>query len=80
MTVKVVHSQTKAAWNIVGTQPGQRHKIARLPYQTDASDADWVKRERKEQYEMAVFLAEQINNRGHQARFSEDQLEHAEKD
>lgn len=30
---KVVHSQTKTAWNVVGTSPiGGKYKIARVPY------------------------------------------------
>lgn len=29
---RVVHSQTKPAWNIIGTIPGNKYKIARVPY------------------------------------------------
>ena len=29
---KVVHSQTKSAWKIVGVTPGGKYKIARVPY------------------------------------------------
>lgn len=30
---KVVHSQTKSAWNVVGVYPlGGKYKIARVPY------------------------------------------------
>lgn len=29
---KVVHSQTKSAWNIVGENLGGKYKIARVPY------------------------------------------------
>lgn len=29
---KVVHSETKSAWNIVATEWGRRYKIARIPY------------------------------------------------
>lgn len=29
---KVVHSQSKHAWNIVGTTLGGKYKIARVPY------------------------------------------------
>lgn len=29
---RVVHSQTKAAWNVVGESLGGKYKIARIPY------------------------------------------------
>ena len=29
---RVVHSQTKSAWNIVGENLGGKYKIARVPY------------------------------------------------
>lgn len=29
---RVVHSQTKSAWNIVGQNLGAKYKIARVPY------------------------------------------------
>jgi len=29
---KVVHSESKCAWNVVGTVPGKKYKIARVPY------------------------------------------------
>lgn len=29
---KVVHSQSKPAWNVIGIEIGKRHKIARVPY------------------------------------------------
>ena len=31
---KVVHSQTKSAYNVVGTSLGNKYKIARIPYET----------------------------------------------
>lgn len=33
MRTKVVHSETKPAWNIVGTEWGGKYKIARFPYE-----------------------------------------------
>jgi hypothetical protein len=30
--VEVKHSESKPAWNIIGTQPGKKYKIARVPY------------------------------------------------
>lgn len=29
---RVVHSESKQAWNIIGTIPGGQYKIARVPY------------------------------------------------
>lgn len=29
---RVVHSQSKDAWNVVGDTPGCKYKIARVPY------------------------------------------------
>ena len=28
----VKHSKSKNAWNVVGTDPGRKYKIARIPY------------------------------------------------
>ena len=33
MKTKVVHSQSKLAWNIIGQELGGKYKIARIPYQ-----------------------------------------------
>jgi hypothetical protein len=35
---KVVHSQTKSAWNIVGLNAGMKYKIARVPYYVCEND------------------------------------------
>jgi len=29
---KVVHSQSKSAWNVISTMAGMKNKIARVPY------------------------------------------------
>lgn len=29
---KVVHSQSKSAWNVIGDELGGKYKIARIPY------------------------------------------------
>ena len=53
---KVVHSQTKAAWNIIGIQAGRKYKIARIPYLvTDHESADLINRLE------ALYHAEYIN-------------------
>ena len=32
ITVEIKHSESKTAWNIIGTIPGTKYKIARVPY------------------------------------------------
>lgn len=34
---KVVHSQSKYAWNVIGDVAGGKYKIARVPYQNEDS-------------------------------------------
>ena len=35
---KVIHSESKAAWNVVGTKLGGKYKIARVPYDTSENE------------------------------------------
>lgn len=58
---KVVHSQTKSAWNVVGNTLGGKHKVARVPYLTN-SDDDLTQRERVEALEHAEFISYCFNN------------------
>lgn len=53
--VKVVHSETKSAWNIVGTKTGGKFKIARVPYQTFDKEED-TNESMKEAFEHAKFI------------------------
>jgi len=32
ITTKVSHSESKDAWNVIGTSLGRKYKIARIPY------------------------------------------------
>tara|TARA_R110000764_G_scaffold151613_1_gene239095 strand:+ start:524 stop:760 length:237 start_codon:yes stop_codon:yes gene_type:complete len=32
ITVNIKHSESKNAWNIIGTKAGAKYKIARVPY------------------------------------------------
>lgn len=59
--VKIVHSQTKSAWNIVGETLAGKYKIARVPYIPVCLDGT-NDRERKEAYEHAEFIAYCFNN------------------
>ena len=58
---KVVHSQTKSAWNVVGTIPGLKYKIARVPY-VFVEDEDTAKRFRLEAFEHAVYISQCFNH------------------
>lgn len=58
---KVVHSQTKPAWNVVGETWGKKYKIARIPYVVSTnSEIDRV--ERQEAFEHAKFISYCFNN------------------
>lgn len=57
---RVVHSISKSAWNVVGTTPGAKYKIARCPYLT-YSDEVLTQKERQEAYEHACFISESFN-------------------
>lgn len=38
MKTKVIHSQSKNAWNVVGEELGGKYKIARIPYEQCGDD------------------------------------------
>lgn len=61
LTTKVVHSETKPAWNVAGTKLGHKYKIAKCPYQADRSSPILDTRERKEAFEHATFISECFN-------------------
>ena len=55
---EVKHSQSKDAWNIVGTIPGHLYKIARLPYQQDKRmPVNWNEAQKAEQLANANLMA-----------------------
>jgi len=53
---RVVHSQTKSAWNVVGESLGCKYKIARVPYFVTEDDVI-SERNRKEALEHAEFIS-----------------------
>jgi len=57
----VVHSQTKAAWNVIGETLGGKYKIARVPYLTYDSD-EGCQINRIEAFEHATFISWCFNN------------------
>ena len=57
---KVIHSHSKAAWNVVGTAPGGKYKIARVPYVVcGAEDIDC--KNRQEALNHATFISQCFN-------------------
>lgn len=58
---KVVHSQTKPAWNVVGTSIPGKYKIARCPYQVIEDSENLDTREWKEAFEHATFISDCFN-------------------
>jgi len=61
---KVVHSRSQAAWNICGKRPGQKYKIARVPYLIiDGLDWEALNTHAKnEALEHAQFISRAFNN------------------
>jgi len=58
---KVIHSQTKSAWNVVGENIGSKYKIARIPY-VDTQDEGISSKNRIEAFEHAHFISFCFNN------------------
>lgn len=61
LKVRVQHSQSKPAWNIVGTELGGRYKIARIPY-VKLNEGKELEAEMTEALERAEFIAWCLNN------------------
>lgn len=62
--VKVKHSESKTAWNIIGTMLGDKYKIARIPYVKEEGN-DWEKHNTKQKEKalnQAEFIAYCFNN------------------
>jgi len=60
---KVVHSESKTAWNIVGTLPGSLYKYARIPYHITEGSEILSTKEKYNALELALFLSKCINNK-----------------
>jgi hypothetical protein len=54
---KVVHSESKTAWNIIGTIPGGKFKIARIPYQVAGNMEILNTRNKHEALQHAEFIS-----------------------
>ncbi len=65
--VKIKHSEKNNAWNIIGTMPGSKYKIARIPYSVlSDEDTEYAEihntREKAEALEIAQYMVNAINN------------------
>lgn len=58
---KIVHSESKPAWNIINTRLGGLRKLATVPY-TEVADEDLQEQLKKEAYERAAFISACFNN------------------
>jgi len=54
---KVVHSESKPAWNVVGTSLGCKRKIARVPYIPSYDDDESAFLRKQEAFEHAEFIS-----------------------
>lgn len=61
MKTKVVHSQSKSAWNVVGEELGGKYKICRCPYYV-CSNEIINERNRKEALSHALFISKSFKN------------------
>jgi hypothetical protein len=61
---KVVHSQTKPAWNIIGETLGCKYKIARVPYYiSEGNESEVINTHNKaEALQHAIFISYCFNN------------------
>jgi len=57
---KVVHSESKNAWNIIGTSLGAKYKIARIPYLITGNEIINTT-EKSEALRHAKFISECFN-------------------
>ncbi|AGO48783.1 hypothetical protein Phi46:3_gp039 [Cellulophaga phage phi46:3] len=60
--VKIQHSQKNSAWNIIGTTPGQKYKVARIPYYINEQSEIQSTREKYEALKHAEFIVFCFNN------------------
>lgn len=61
LKTKVVHSQSKLAWNVVGIKLGYKYKIARVPYVV-VNNEEVTNENRDEAYQHALFISHCFNN------------------
>ena len=62
LKVKVKHSESKNAWNIIGDIPGDKYKIARVPYLLIDDNEIGNTKNKSIALEHAMFIAFCFNN------------------
>jgi hypothetical protein len=62
INVEVKHSESKTAFNVVGTDVGKKYKIARVPYLQISTNKTLNERAKKEARKHAEFIAFCFNN------------------
>jgi hypothetical protein len=58
---KVVHSESKKVWNVIGTSLGRKYKIARIPYFIIKDNEVLTEIEKSEALRHAKFISECFN-------------------
>lgn len=58
---RVVHSESKTAWNVLGTRLGGKYKIARVPYNILEGNEIVTTRNKAEALEHAEFISRAFN-------------------
>lgn len=63
ISTKVIHSESKSAWNVVAISHGDKYKIARVPYtETTIVNGQQIINQNKQQaYEHAKFISDCFN-------------------
>ena len=64
MNVKVIHSESKPAWNIVNTILGGKYKLVNVPYVRTGVDPEVASANKEEARKLANYLANCINKIG----------------
>ena len=60
--VKIKHSQSKSAWNIIGTRLGYKYKIAIIPYLKLGNNEIFDTRSKADALKHAEFICFCFNN------------------
>jgi len=62
LEVEIRHSESKTAWNVIGTGLGGRYKIAKVPYDIINGNEVLTTADRVEALNIAKFIAYCLNN------------------
>jgi len=64
MKKTIKHSETKSAWNIIGTAGGEKYKLASVPYTVGTDNDVLDSRYRKEALDLAKSISKHLNCTG----------------